>query len=126
MFKLNGNAKPFRPSNKQECTNSKVDYLNKGRSNQNNILKDKINILSNSDNKSKLDNSNENKGKKERNREVKIDENSNKNIITPIKSKRYFKKDHRSNGKNVFLHNKKTLEYNDYPSAISVFEYLNI
>jgi hypothetical protein len=161
MFKLNKNAEPFRPSNRVENTKSKIVHLNKNRSNQNSIvkekdnnlsnldnksnsdnsklkneysnknssnqnssiLKDKSNHLSNSDNKSKLDNSNKRRWKEE-----KIDENSNKNIINNVKSKKYFKRDnYRSYTKVDILHNEKILiEYNDYPSAMSVFKYLDI
>ena len=129
MSNLNGNAKPFKPSFKPESNNSKVEPLNKSRCNQNTILKDKSNILSNLDNKSKLNNLNENIENienKQKKRERKTDEKSNKNIITYDNSRRYFRKDNRFNAKNVLLQCEKSLEHNDYPTAISVFEYLNI
>lgn len=126
MSNLNGNAKPFKPSFKPESTNSKVEPSNKSRYNQNSILKEKSTILSNLDNKSKLDNSNKSIENKQKRRERKTDENSNKNIIPSDNSRRYFKRDYRFNVKSVPLQCEKLLEHKDYPSAISVFEYLNI
>ena len=126
MFKLNENAKPFKPSFKTERTNSKIEPLNKSRYNKNSILKEKNNLLSNLGNKSKLDNSDKNIENKQKKREIKTDEKSNKNIITYDNSRRYFKRDYRFNIKSVSLQCEKLLEHKDYPSAISVFEYLNI